>query len=182
MVAKFWWGRESGKRRIHWVQRRRMCKPKCEGGLSFKNLYAFNLALLAKQGRRFFQQPTSLAGRVFKARYFPNSDFMQATVKTNAFYYWRSLAKPELLFDKDRDGGLGMEKRLKKIFVFLGGGGEVWGREHFSKVISPIPHGIDHGTQVDWLLMEEGGLKWKVDLITCIFFCGRSGFDLEYSH
>lgn len=76
------------------------------------------------------------------------------------------LRKPELLFDEDRDGGLGMENRLKF------GGIVSYPVNIFFKVISPIPHGIDHGTEVDWLLMEEGGLKWNVDLITCIPSCG----------
>lgn len=39
-----------GHRRIHWLRWRKLCKQKSESGLGFKDLYAFNLALLAKQG------------------------------------------------------------------------------------------------------------------------------------
>ena len=40
-------GQES---RIAWVNWKRMCKSKLIEGMRFKNLQAFNLAMLAKQG------------------------------------------------------------------------------------------------------------------------------------
>ncbi|KAM1007485.1 hypothetical protein ACFX11_004169 [Malus domestica] len=92
MVAQFWWGREGGKRRIHWVKWQRLCKPKSEWGLGFKDLYAFNLALLAKQGWRLLHQPNSLVVRIFKARYYPTSEFLRAPVKPNSSSCWGSVA------------------------------------------------------------------------------------------
>lgn len=64
--------------------------PKKEGGLRFRNLYAFNLALLAKQGCRIIQEPTSLVS-IFKAKYFPHSSFLEVGVRSNASYAWRSI-------------------------------------------------------------------------------------------
>lgn len=75
IVAQFWWGREQGKRKIHWLSWRKMCKSKSERRLGFKDLCAFNLALLTKQGWRLIQQLKSLASQLFKARYYPNTDF-----------------------------------------------------------------------------------------------------------
>ena len=52
--------------------------PKSEGGMGFKDLKAFNLAFLAKQGWRLTQNTKSLAHKVLKARYFSNSNFLEA--------------------------------------------------------------------------------------------------------
>ncbi|XP_075492598.1 uncharacterized protein LOC142530663 [Primulina tabacum] len=36
--ANFWWGKEEGRRRLHWKKWRDLCKPKCQGGLGFRHL------------------------------------------------------------------------------------------------------------------------------------------------
>jgi len=56
----------------------KLCEPKAMGGMGFKDLKAFNLALLAKQGWRLQQERPSLYYRVFKNKYFPNEDFIHA--------------------------------------------------------------------------------------------------------
>ena len=76
MIRNFWWGQKSEEKKIPWVSWEKMCEPKAGGGLCFKNLKCFNLALLAKQVWRLQLANDSLAFWVLKAKYFPRCDFV----------------------------------------------------------------------------------------------------------
>ncbi|KAL0321165.1 UNVERIFIED_CONTAM: hypothetical protein Sradi_5378000 [Sesamum radiatum] len=76
-----------------------MCTSKKSGGMGFRNLRAFNLALLAKQGWRVLKNPNLLLSRIWKAKYFVRSDFLQAKRGYNSSFTWRSIleARPTLI-------------------------------------------------------------------------------------
>ncbi|XP_074352697.1 uncharacterized protein LOC141691844 [Apium graveolens] len=61
------------------------------GGLAFRDLQGFNMALLGKQYWNFMHNPESLAARVFKARYFPETSFFEATRGGGASYTWSGI-------------------------------------------------------------------------------------------
>ena len=48
-MGKFWWGQKDRERKMAWISWERLCPPKAEGGMGFRDLKAFNLALLTKQ-------------------------------------------------------------------------------------------------------------------------------------
>ena len=77
-----------------------MCKPKADGGMGFKDLRAFNLALLAKQEWRLIQNPSSLTHRVLKAKYFSESNFIEAQIGKKPSYTWRSFMEGRKVLDK----------------------------------------------------------------------------------
>ena len=54
--------------------------------MGFRDLRAFNLAMLAKQGWRMIQGHESLLHKCFKARYFPRSSFLDAKESPGCSY------------------------------------------------------------------------------------------------
>jgi hypothetical protein len=76
----------------------RMEMSKDQGRLGFKDLSTFNKALLAKKLWRIIQNPESLAAKILKAKYFPNSSLWEAGLGNRPSLAWRSiLSANELL-------------------------------------------------------------------------------------
>ena len=73
---------------------------KSEGGLDFRSMEAFNLALLAKQGRRIIKNLVFLAAKVLKAKYFAMIDFLNTKLGSNPSYLWRSLLARRILLQR----------------------------------------------------------------------------------
>jgi hypothetical protein len=83
------------------------------------------MAMVAKQGWHIMMNPGTLVARIFKARYFPHSSFLEANVGNNPSYVWRCLWKSRCVLnlgcrwrigELDVDGELGMEAH--KYFHF----------------------------------------------------------------
>ena len=99
LLAKYWWGQTKEERKIHKINWKKLCTQKKEGGMGFRDLYSFNLAMLSKQAWRLIHDTNSLFYKVYKARYFPNSSVMMAVVGSNPSFVWRSLlASRDIIF------------------------------------------------------------------------------------
>jgi hypothetical protein len=53
-----------------------LAAPKGKVGMGFRDLHAFNLVLLGKQGWRLMTAPKSLCAQVLKVCYFLDRDFI----------------------------------------------------------------------------------------------------------
>ncbi|KAL5554514.1 hypothetical protein UlMin_041915 [Ulmus minor] len=100
LIADFWWGSKRGKNKMHWSKWNVMCNGKERGGMGFRDLGCFNKALLAKQGWRLIRNPDSLVGKVLKACYFLNGDFLNARKGKHASLVWRSLVWGREIIEK----------------------------------------------------------------------------------
>ncbi|KAL9670606.1 hypothetical protein QQ045_008160 [Rhodiola kirilowii] len=89
-VLRFWWNHDKEKG-IHWMKADDLCKGRWEGGLGFRKFALFNVALLAKQGWRLLNNPDLLVSRLFSARYYPESNILNAREGGRPSYAWRGI-------------------------------------------------------------------------------------------
>ncbi|KAL0433543.1 UNVERIFIED_CONTAM: hypothetical protein Slati_2688600 [Sesamum latifolium] len=89
-MANFFWhgGKES---KLHWMAWAKLCKSKAQGGLGFRQLKEFNLALLAKQAWRVALCPGNILHAVIGQKYFPGATFFEARLGASPSYTWRSI-------------------------------------------------------------------------------------------
>jgi hypothetical protein len=66
-----------------------MCVPKKDGGMGFRDLHAFNLAMLAKQTLRLLTRLHTLCAQVWKAKYYPNGDLLIDGPKSGSSFTWQ---------------------------------------------------------------------------------------------
>lgn len=91
VMMDFWWNTVTTAKKIHWVGWQKLTLPKSLGGIGFRDLQCFNQALLAKQAWRLLNVQDNLFFKIFKSRYFLNSDFLNAPKGTRPSYAWRSI-------------------------------------------------------------------------------------------
>ena len=117
MVSNFWWGQKDKERKVAWISWEKLCTPKMERGMGFKDLKTFNLAFLAKQGWRIQQNLNTLVHRVFMAKYFARSSFREVQLGYRPSYVWRSIMVAKDLIVKGSRWVIG---NGEKVHIFRG--------------------------------------------------------------
>jgi len=101
MIKKFWQGHDGSSRRIPWMSWEKLTIHKNFGGTGFKDISIFNLAILGKQGLKFFLEKQYLMSRIFKARYFPTKIYLTTIILAMfGVVFW----VPDILFVLDHVG------------------------------------------------------------------------------
>jgi hypothetical protein len=142
---------------MHWRAWWRMCIPKKEGGMGFRDLHTFNLAMLVKQSWRLISSTDSLiCARVLNAKYYPNVHLLKAGPKKGSSFTWQSIIQ-----------GLGTFKRGHIWRVGNGTNINIWS-DHWipTSVTRRIQTDIGHCMlrTVDELINPFTG-TWDEDLI-----------------
>ena len=166
MISKVWnvifgGGSSNKRKKLLGLHGKKMCKSKIQGGMGFQNLHTFNLAMLAKQAWRLFTRLDSLISRIYKARYFPFSDILNAQVGCNPSYAWRSIHSSLEVIRKGTRWRVGNGKTI-----------HIWEDKWLStpttyKEISP-PYCIDDFPMVS-APIDQNTKRWKANLIKKTF-------------
>jgi hypothetical protein len=93
MVSRFWWAQQDKENKMHWLYWELLCCRKEKGGLGYRDLHLFNLAMLARQGWRLLLNSNSLCAQVLRAKYFPDGDLLSVVHKPRILYSWRSIVR-----------------------------------------------------------------------------------------
>ena len=100
IISHFWWDGGGNKNGIHWLSWDKVCTCKEDGGLSFRDLQDFNTTLLAKLFWLLIDKPECLFSKVFKGRYFQNTDPLENHRSYSSSYGWRSICSARSLVKK----------------------------------------------------------------------------------
>lgn len=81
MMNSFWWGKgDMSISVLRWKNCSKLSLSKHSGGLGFRRIHEYNIALLAKQSWRLVSDPHSLVSKVLKSRYYPRGNFFNAKI------------------------------------------------------------------------------------------------------
>ncbi|WOG87552.1 hypothetical protein DCAR_0206781 [Daucus carota subsp. sativus] len=152
-MSKFWWrSKGSNTKSIHWVCWNKLCAPKSEGGMSFRCLRDFNIALLGKQAWLVFSN--------FKARYYPSGTFLSASVGSSPSYIWRSVLASQSLLKSNKFCRVGCGKE-----------DDILNSPWLPLPADPYIHTTNEAliNQKVFALMKTGERAWDEDLIFDLF-------------
>jgi hypothetical protein len=161
LMQKFWWSHFNKDSNVHWMSWKRMGVAKKMGGMGFRDLHAFNMALLAKQCWRLWKTPDSLIAKIMKAKYYPEGSILTASIGSNPSFAWRSIHGSCGLLN---EGLIWRVRNGKKIRIWQ----ERWLPNAVTyKVMSP-PTVLNPSATVSELIKEDTGW-WDSELLNRIF-------------
>ncbi|KAG7559476.1 Ribonuclease H-like superfamily [Arabidopsis thaliana x Arabidopsis arenosa] len=168
IMADFWWKSKRESKGMHWKAWAQLSRPKDEGGLGFKDIEGFNIALLGKQLWRMISKKESLMARVYKSRYFSKSDPLNAPLGSRPSFAWKSIHEAQELL---RQG--------TRAVIGNGASTDIWQHQWIQakpakavQAVKKIPQ-----SQYRFLsslkyvkdLLDRSGREWKVDLLSDLF-------------
>ncbi|XP_031130585.1 uncharacterized protein LOC116032236 [Ipomoea triloba] len=162
LMNSYWWKGGGGENKgINWKSWEHLCRPKKWGGMGFRNLHDFNLSLLCKQAWRLSQNPDSLASKIYKARYYPDSSFLAAKVGANPSFIWRSLLATQDIIRRHTRWRIG---NGNQVYIW----GDRWLPDKSNAYVRSYPFPLMENSKVADLI-DPSNLNWDETAIRNIF-------------
>ncbi|XP_070668773.1 uncharacterized protein [Malus domestica] len=152
-------GDQKTKKGIHWMAWNRVAKKKSlGGGLGFKEIIAFNVAMLAKVGWRIICKLDSLLTKVLKEKYFPSSTFLDATVGRGTLWGWKGILQGRNVLKAGLRWRVGDCRSVKVL-------SDPW--LPTPRTFKPLSRHVDMPTMVSEFVAQGG--KWRMELVKRCF-------------
>ncbi|KAL5551253.1 hypothetical protein UlMin_001429 [Ulmus minor] len=91
-IRSFWWGNSSnGRNSLCLKAWDAICKPKSCGGLGFRRMKDFNVAILSNWGWKILSGVSSLCLSILRARYLHHNCFFDTQAKAGDSPFWKSV-------------------------------------------------------------------------------------------
>jgi hypothetical protein len=133
---------------------------KYEGGLVFRDIELFNLALLARQARRILQSPDTLSAKILKAHYFQMTEFLDAQLGNQPSQIWRVIVEGKEI------PAQGMIRHIDDGKSTL-----IWRQNWIPKVVFMRPIACLRPTRPHLVseLIESSIASWKQEMVRATF-------------
>jgi hypothetical protein len=159
MIGKYWWSSQDKENKMHWLRWELLLQPKSEGGLGFRDIHTFSLAMLAKQAWRLVKNLDSLCARMLQAKYFKNGTVLNATSSYGMSYTWGNILKGVQVL---KNGIIWRVGNGKDINIWT----DTWlPREWMRRPVTPRGRNL-----ITRELIDPTTGQWDVELVTQTFF------------
>lgn len=145
----FWWDDDPSTRKISWVSWDSLSQHKDIGGLGFRDIQDFNVAMLAKNAWRILTSPDCLLARLLLGKYCHNSSFLSSSCSSSASHGWRGVV-----------AGCNLLKLQTGKAIGNGNTTSVWKDSWFCSTTKTVPFGPPTEATRD-LVVSDLLIRWS---------------------
>ena len=91
ILTRFWWDSSEGEKKICWTAWETLTRPKSLGGMGFRDIQLFNVALLAKIAWRIITKPECLLAKILLGKYCHKTPFLKTAPTNSSSHGWKGI-------------------------------------------------------------------------------------------